>query len=115
MEAVIENGNALQYIRDQTHEICMAAVFQDGEALRYVRNQTRPICMEAVKQNSSALQYVTNQTEEICRTAMREGGDVDVLRFVDKEFWHIFHQDLNSGYRLGLEQGPGGRRKPRCQ
>ena len=105
----------LQYVRKQTEPICLQAVKQNGKALQYVRKQTESLCMEAVKQNSSALQYVTNQTEEICRTAMREGGDVDVLRFVDKEFWHIVQQGLNSGYRPGLEQGLGGRRKPRCQ
>jgi hypothetical protein len=58
LAAVRANGLALQYVREQTHEICMAAVAADGLALRYVKEQTTPICMAAVKQNGLALKHV---------------------------------------------------------
>lgn len=38
LEAVKENGDALQYVRDQNKEICLEAVKQDGYALRYVKD-----------------------------------------------------------------------------
>ena len=65
LEAVKRNGLALQYVKDQTKDICLKAVKQDGFALLYVKNQTKEICLEAVKQDGSALQYVKDQTEEI--------------------------------------------------
>ena len=39
----------------------MEAVKQDGYALQYVGNQTEEICLEAVKQDDYALRYVSNQ------------------------------------------------------
>jgi Domain of unknown function (DUF4116) len=36
LEAVKRNGYALQYVKDQTPEICTEAVKADGDALRYV-------------------------------------------------------------------------------
>ena len=37
MEAVKQNGCALQYVQTQTEAICMEAVKQDGYALQYVQ------------------------------------------------------------------------------
>ena len=61
LEAVKQNGNALQYVKEQTPEICMQAVKNDGYALRYVKEQTENICLEAVKQNGYALRYVKEE------------------------------------------------------
>lgn len=36
LEAVKQDGYALQYVKDQTQDICIEAVKQDGYALRYV-------------------------------------------------------------------------------
>ena len=36
---VQRNWEALQYVKDQTPEICMAAVKQNGDALVYVMNK----------------------------------------------------------------------------
>ena len=38
MQAVKQNGYALQYVKEQTLELCMQAVKQDGYALRYVNS-----------------------------------------------------------------------------
>jgi hypothetical protein len=56
--AVKQKGYALQYVKEQTPEICMEAVKENGYALQYVKEQTPEICMEAVKENGYALQYV---------------------------------------------------------
>ena len=62
----ITDWRELQYIENQTEEMCLEAVKQNGYALEYVENQTEEICFEAVKQNGRALQFVKNQTENIC-------------------------------------------------
>ena len=61
---------ALQYVNEQTHELCLEAVKQNGSALRFVKKQTPEICLAAVKQNG-ALQFVMEQTPEICLEAYR--------------------------------------------
>ena len=47
-------------------EGALEAVKQNGYTLQYVNNQTEEICLEAVKQTGTTLQYVNNQTKEIC-------------------------------------------------
>jgi hypothetical protein len=42
----------------KTEKEILAAVKQNGDALQYVKDQTEAVCLEAVKQNSYALQYV---------------------------------------------------------
>jgi hypothetical protein len=48
---VKQDGNALQYVKDQTESICLEAVKQDGYALQYVdvcvfddEKQTKSFC-----------------------------------------------------------------------
>ncbi|MDR1984220.1 MAG: DUF4116 domain-containing protein [Prevotellaceae bacterium] len=74
MEAVKQNGWALKYVKEQTPEMCMEAVKESGFALDYVKEQTPEICMEAVKQNGLALHYVKEQTPEIDMAAVKESG-----------------------------------------
>ena len=40
----------------------MAAVRQCGYALQYVKEQTPEICLEAIKQNGAALKYVKDSS-----------------------------------------------------
>nr|QBK87155.1 MAG: protein of unknown function DUF4116 [Marseillevirus LCMAC201] len=65
-------GWALQFVKEQTSEICIAAVQYDGRALEYVEEQTTEICMAAVKKNGWALQLVKEQTSEICIAAVQK-------------------------------------------
>ena len=58
LEAVKRNGDALQYVKDQTDAVCLEAVKEYGNALRYVKDQTEAVCLEAVKEYGNALQYV---------------------------------------------------------
>ena len=61
LAAVKQNGYALQYIKDQTEEMCLAAVKEDGYALKFVKEQTEEMCLAAVKQNGYALCYIKNE------------------------------------------------------
>ena len=58
IEAVKRNGYALQYVKDQTEQVCIEAVKRNGFALRYVKEQTEQVCIEAVKEDGDALRYV---------------------------------------------------------
>jgi hypothetical protein len=59
-EAVKQNGDALQFISDQTEKICLEAVKQNGYALRFVIEQNDKICLEALRQDRDTLQFVKN-------------------------------------------------------
>lgn len=72
LEAVRQNGIAIHWIRKQTPELCLEAVQQNGLALAGVRKQTPEICFAAVHQNGYALQYVKCQTISLCLEAMRQ-------------------------------------------
>ncbi|MEF9923017.1 MAG: DUF4116 domain-containing protein, partial [Muribaculaceae bacterium] len=52
---------ALQYVKDQTLEICIEAMKSNGYALQYVKDQTLEICIEAMKNDDGALQYVDSK------------------------------------------------------
>ena len=71
---ICENGLYLQYVKEQTQELCLEAVKQNGCALNYVKEQTDDICLEAVKQNGYALQFVKIHTDEICLEAVKQDG-----------------------------------------
>jgi hypothetical protein len=84
MEAVKQDGLALQFVKEQTDLICMEAVKQDCLALQFVKEQTDLICMEAVKQDGLALQFVKKQTKDICIQAIKNKRMV--LKYVNIEF-----------------------------
>ena len=76
----------LEIWTDESH--CLKAVEEDGDALQYVKDQTEGICLKAVERNGYALQYVKDQTEGICLKAVERNGDA--LRYVAKAFWSLF-------------------------
>lgn len=69
MEAVRRNPRALQYVRNQTSEICMEAIGKDGRAIYFVKEQTSEICLAAVRQSRNALGYVKDKTPDIVAAA----------------------------------------------
>ncbi len=52
-----QNGRALQFVKEQTKEICLAAVNQSGYSLIYVIDETPEICTAAVNKDKLALIY----------------------------------------------------------
>lgn len=62
LEWVKNSGTDLQYVKEQTPEICMAAIKQSEWALKYVKEQTSELCMTAVQQMGTALQLVKDRS-----------------------------------------------------
>jgi len=81
--AIHQNGKALQFVKKQTSELCIEAVKQNGMALQFVNYQSKKICIEAVKENGMALEFVKKQTEKICLEAVKENGMA--FEFVKKQ------------------------------
>ena len=72
-------GPALQYVKEQTPELCLEAVKRDGWALKFVKEQTDEICLAAVKEDAWALEFVKNKTPEIYLAALIGNPEVIVL------------------------------------
>jgi hypothetical protein len=73
LKAVEQNGWFIKHVKleFQTREMCLEAIKQTGGlALQYIVNQTEEICHAAVRENGALLQYVKNQTENICLDAI---------------------------------------------
>ena len=70
----------LEFIDNQTPELCMVAVKNDGWALEHVKEQTPELCMMAVKNDGRALQFAKEQTPEICLAAVK--NDATAIQFV---------------------------------
>lgn len=82
IDIVPKNGNALQYVKEQTNIICEVAVKQNNEALRYVKLQYGEVCKVAVQRNGMELRYVLNQTPEICVAAIKQ--NYKSIQFIKK-------------------------------
>ena len=58
LEAVKQNGDALQYVKEQSEAICLEAVKQNGYALKYVKEEQFIIVKElTLKEISELLGY----------------------------------------------------------
>ena len=64
LEMVQQEGWALEYVKEQTPEICMAAVQRNAYALLYVKEQTPELCAEAVKNDPDAWEFVDEALKE---------------------------------------------------
>jgi hypothetical protein len=104
--AIQINPRALEFVHDQTEEICIFAVEREGSVLKLVRpgQQTRAICLAAIRNNWHALKYVDEnlQTDDICIAAMMQ--DCDALQYVKHQtegimnFVRSMKFELNLGY-----------------
>jgi len=78
------DATVLQFIKDQTEDMCISAVRRRGGLLKFVKNQTNEICKYAVCQNGLALIFVNEQTEELCKLAVHQ--TCEALNYVQKQF-----------------------------
>ena len=85
LDAVRKNGMNLQYINNQTPEMCLEAVKQDVNTLRYVQPhlQTQEMCVKAIQQNVLTLKFITNKNlKRIIDNFYSINFDDEVLEFI---------------------------------
>ena len=100
LQRVMLDGYALEFVNNQTEEICLAAVEEDGGSLRYVKRQTEEICLAAVKQSIKALKLVKEQTPEICLVVAR--GAVDLFTSIESPAAFVHYLERNNLTALEL-------------
>lgn len=69
VKAVTQDGLAIQFAPQITHNICMIAARQNGLCLPFIPNPPESVCLAAVSQNGFALQFVHNQSLKMCEAA----------------------------------------------
>jgi hypothetical protein len=74
LKKVRKNGSKLEFIQNQTREMCLAAVQQNGIYLRHVKNKTDEIALAAVSTHGIAIVHVKNITPEIALAAVSQYG-----------------------------------------
>jgi DNA-binding XRE family transcriptional regulator len=70
----------LQYVKNQTSEMCEIAVSKSWQAIKYVKNQTPKLCEIAAKKNWRALEFIKKQTPDICKYAFE--NDWHAIKFI---------------------------------
>ncbi|HBF2930538.1 hypothetical protein NBN67_19205 [Clostridioides difficile] len=124
IEALKENGRALEYVRcdsmilleEEIKQICLTAVRKNGDSIKYINwnklnlktEDIMEICIEAVKRNRWAfknihwVQIVKNLSEEqiylICIEAITSFGEV--LKYMN---WDLLNLTDKQVYNLCLE------------
>ena len=81
------NPHLLQYVFDQTEEMCFAAIRKDAFLFRYIKHPTIEMMRLAVAQADWVIDEVKHQTEELCLVAVRANGRA--LRYVKKQTFEI--------------------------
>lgn len=96
-EAIKRDSSAIEFVKEQTDEMCFFALEQYekelrrlktparyldfidhldyGSPIQYIKEQREEICLAAVRINGLSLRYILKQTPEICLAAVRKNGD----------------------------------------
>jgi hypothetical protein len=87
------DGNLLQYINEQTAELCLIAVNETGKALQYVKDKTLEICSAAINENPWAIGFIEHPGfedeiyEELCFLAINK--DVSAFQAMRNPSQHV--------------------------
>lgn len=74
MAARAPRGEVLQWVTNQTEQICDLACQYDIFNIRHTKFLNATICRNAVERYGDLLKYVKEQTEELCLIAVRKDG-----------------------------------------
>lgn len=58
LKDIEKRGRLIRYVKDQTHEMCIASIKNNWTALKYIKDQTPLLCKLAVDINPQAMKYV---------------------------------------------------------
>lgn len=108
MEAVKNNSNALEYVRNKTPEICIEALKNDIGSIKYVPNEIQEIIgvqkinelsIDAIKKYRNNLSKIPNKTFEIYLEAAKMG----YIRLFDISYYTLLDFTVDQCYELCLE------------
>lgn len=78
------DGMALEYISNQTDQLCETAILNNTTALQFVKKQTTEHCRLAIKKNPASILYVLKPNQELCDMAI--SYDPRTIRYINKKY-----------------------------
>ena len=77
----------IKFIKNPTKQVCLEAVKQDGCAIQYIKNPTKEMCLEAINDYGQSIQFIKNPTEEMYLEAVKqEGGSIQYISKKNQSF-----------------------------
>lgn len=72
LDIIRKNGMMIQYVKEQTEELCIEAIKQNWRSITLIKHLTENICLEAVKQEPMAIEKIPNiyRSQLVCREAL---------------------------------------------
>jgi hypothetical protein len=72
LEAVKQNGFAIQFIKNPSEALKMAAVKQNGFAIQFIKNPSEAVQKAAVQQAGYAIKFINNPSEAVKKAALKQ-------------------------------------------
>lgn len=74
LEAVKQNGHAIQHIKNPSLWVQLAAVRQNGKSIQHIEHPELDVQLAAVEQNGHAIEFISNPDEQVQLAAVQQNG-----------------------------------------
>ena len=81
LHAVEKYPYVIQFIENQTFDVCSKAIHKNYHVIRYVRDQTPVLCWHALKETAYAFSYIKNPTKDMCMYSILTPGPDEYERY----------------------------------
>ena len=91
--ACSNNLNAYQYIKNKSYKLDKKLLLIDGRILQFIDNQTDELCEIACKDNIYAYQYIKNKTIDLDNKLLKI--DLKILQIIDNKIFESYMNFIN--------------------
>ncbi len=88
-----KNGLLLEFIENQTEELCIDAIKNNIYSFKYIKNKTNTINKTILNIDGNMIQYIFNQTKELCNIAINQ--NINSFKFIKNKTYELNKQILN--------------------
>lgn len=79
---------------NENYNIAKMYINQNGLLLQYVIEQTDELCMDAIRNNNLALKYIKNPSLKMCMFALLNGNRCNIIKILCKQDENIIYEIL---------------------
>jgi len=74
LNAVTQDGYAIQFIKNPSEKVQLAAVSKNGYAIKYIKNPSEKVQITAVSKNGYVIEFIKNPSEKVQLAAINQNG-----------------------------------------
>jgi DNA-binding XRE family transcriptional regulator len=105
IDDIYNDWRLLQYVKNQTLEMCEIAISKSWQAIKYVKNQTPKLCEMVAKKNWRSLEFIKKQTPEICKNAFEnDWHSIQFIQFQTPEICKVAVKNNGLSIQYIIEQ-----------